>query len=64
MSAQAPREPRAGPAALAAQRGQLRPEVGAWVGVLSHPGNQLFTFTQGTVTRYSRNKTDDAKTER
>src|SRR5262245_24775608 len=24
--------------------------VGAWVGVLSHPGNQLFTFTQGTVT--------------
>lgn len=29
------------------------PAVGAWVGVLSHPGNQPFTFTQGTVTRYS-----------
>jgi serine protease Do len=39
-------------------------KVGAWVGVLSHPGNQLFTFTQGTVTRYCRNQTDDKKTER
>ena len=39
-------------------------KVGAWIGVLSHPGNQLFTFTQGTVTRYARNKSDDGKTER
>jgi S1-C subfamily serine protease/thiol-disulfide isomerase/thioredoxin len=30
------------------------PPVGAWVGVLSHPGNQPFTFTQGGVTRYAR----------
>jgi hypothetical protein len=29
--------------------------VGAWVGVLSHPGHQWFTFTQGHVTRYSKN---------
>jgi len=31
------------------------PIPGAWVGVLSHPGNQPFTFTQGQVTRYTRN---------
>ena len=30
-------------------------EIGAWVGLLSHPGNQPFTFTQGTVTRYTKN---------
>jgi S1-C subfamily serine protease len=30
-------------------------EVGSWVGVLSHPGHQWFTFTQGHVTRYTRN---------
>lgn len=28
--------------------------VGAWVAVLSHPGGQLFTFTQGHITRYAR----------
>ncbi len=30
-------------------------EIGAWVGLLSHPGNQPFTFTQGAVTRYAKN---------
>ncbi|MGL4421015.1 MAG: S1 family peptidase [Gemmataceae bacterium] len=29
--------------------------VGSWVGVLSHPGHQWFTYTQGTVTRYTKN---------
>lgn len=28
--------------------------VASWVGVLGHPGGQLFTFTQGFVTRFSR----------
>lgn len=37
--------------------------VGSWVGTLGHPGNNLFTFTQGHVTRYSKEKTD-AGTER
>ncbi|VTS04384.1 S1 family peptidase [Tuwongella immobilis] len=31
---------------------QSAPKPGAWVGLLSHPGNELFTFTQGHVTRY------------
>lgn len=30
--------------------------VGAWVATLGHPGNQLYTFTQGHVTRYSKEK--------
>lgn len=30
-------------------------KVGAWVGALSHPGGQFFTFTQGHVTRYTKN---------
>ena len=34
-----------------------------WVGVLSHPGNQFFTFTQGHVTRYTQN-TIDGKRQR
>ncbi len=29
-------------------------EVGARVAVLSHPGNQFYTFTQGHVTRYTQ----------
>jgi S1-C subfamily serine protease len=33
-------------------------KVGAWVAVLSHPGNQFFTFTQGHVTRYTQNSSD------
>jgi serine protease Do len=32
--------------------------VGAWVATLGHPGNQLFTFTQGHVTRYSKENTE------
>jgi hypothetical protein len=41
-------------------------EVGSWVGVLSHPGHQWFTFTQGHVTRYTKNfgDTPEAKGER
>lgn len=38
--------------------------VASWVGVLSHPGDHFFTFTQGHVTRYSKNVNDDGKTER
>ncbi len=30
-------------------------KVGAWVGALSHPGGQFFTFTQGHVSRYMKN---------
>jgi S1-C subfamily serine protease len=30
-------------------------DVGSWVGVLSHPGHQWFTFTQGHVSRYTKN---------
>ena len=33
----------------------LDEKVGAWIGVLGHPGNQFFTFTQGNVSRYARN---------
>src|SRR5205085_6642542 len=32
-------------------------EVGSWVGVLGHPSDHYFAFTQGHVTRYNRNKT-------
>lgn len=41
-------------------------EVGSWVGVLSHPGHQWFTFTQGHVTRYTKNfgGTPETKGER
>ncbi len=35
--------------------------VGAWVAVLSHPGNQFFTFTQGHVTRYTQNGTGESR---
>ncbi|MBX7105781.1 MAG: serine protease [Gemmataceae bacterium] len=35
--------------------------VGSWVGTLSHPGGQLFTFTQGHVTRYTREQQDGKK---
>jgi S1-C subfamily serine protease len=38
--------------------------VGAWVGVLGHPGDNYFVFTQGHVSRYSTNKNDDDKRER
>lgn len=39
-------------------------EVGSWVGVLSHPGDLFYVYTQGTVTRYSTNTNDDGKTEK
>lgn len=38
-------------------------KVGAWVGVLGHPGDRYYTFTQGHVSRYSTyTEDDDAKT--
>lgn len=40
------------------------PEVGAWVGVISHPADLFYMFTQGTVTRYSTNKNDDDRMEK
>ena len=33
--------------------------VGAWTGVLGHPGDRYFSFTQGHVTRYTKYKDDD-----
>ncbi len=39
-------------------------DVGSWVAALSHPGDLFYVFTQGTVTRYSTNKTDDGRRER
>ncbi len=38
--------------------------VGAWVGVISHPADLFYMYTQGTVTRYSTNKNDDDKVEK
>jgi serine protease Do len=40
------------------------PEIGSWVGVLSHPGDNYFVFTQGHVTRYSSIKNEDGILER
>lgn len=39
-------------------------EIGSWVGVLGHPGDNYFLFTQGHVTRYSTNKNDKGERER
>lgn len=39
-------------------------EIGSWVGVLGHPGDNYYVFTQGHVTRYSTNKTDDGQREK
>ncbi len=39
-------------------------EVGSWVGVISHPGDLFYVYTQGTVTRYSTNTNDDKKVEK
>jgi len=39
-------------------------EVGSWVGVLGHPGDNYFVYTQGQVTRYSTNKNNDGQRER
>lgn len=38
--------------------------VAAWVGVLSHPGDHFYLFTQGHVTRYSTSLNEDGKRER
>ncbi|WP_439622186.1 S1 family peptidase [Gemmata sp.] len=38
--------------------------VGSWVGVLSHPGDNFYLYTTGSVTRYSTNKNDEGKRER
>lgn len=39
-------------------------EVGSWVGVLSHPGDLFYVFTQGSVTRYSTYTNEDKKVEK
>lgn len=38
--------------------------IGSWVGVISHPADLFYMFTQGTVTRYSTNKNKDALVEK
>jgi hypothetical protein len=38
--------------------------VGSWVGVLGHPGDRYFTFTQGHVSRYTKQESDDGTHER
>lgn len=38
------------------------PAVGSWVGVLGHPGDRHFTFTQGSVSRF--NKYNDLETKK
>jgi S1-C subfamily serine protease len=40
---------------------EKQPRVGAWVGVLGHPGDRYFTFTQGAVSRYTQAKRDDKR---
>ena len=40
---------------------EKQPRVGAWVGVLGHPGDRYFTFTQGAVSRYTTAKRDDKR---
>jgi S1-C subfamily serine protease len=39
-------------------------EVGSWVGVISHPGDMFYFYTQGAVTRYSTNTNDDKQIEK
>ncbi len=39
-------------------------EIGSWVGVLGHPGDNFYVFTTGNVTRYSTNKNEDGKREK
>lgn len=40
------------------------PRVGAWVGVLGHPGDRYFTFTQGHVSRYTAQQPAGGPAER
>ncbi|MBN9120130.1 MAG: trypsin-like peptidase domain-containing protein [Planctomycetes bacterium] len=39
-------------------------EIGSWVGVVSHPADLFYMFTQGAVTRYSTNKNEDDRVEK
>ena len=39
-------------------------EIGSWVGLLGHPGDLFYVYTQGHVTRYSTNKNDNGKIEK
>src|SRR5262245_958539 len=39
-------------------------EVGSWVGLISHPGDLFYIYTQGHVTRYSTGKNEDGKREK
>ncbi|MFO0848955.1 MAG: serine protease [Gemmataceae bacterium] len=38
--------------------------VGAWVGVLGHPGDRYYTFTQGHVSRYTKQTREDKTVEK
>lgn len=38
--------------------------VGSWVGVVSHPADLFYMFTQGAVTRYSTNKNEAEQVEK
>jgi len=38
--------------------------IGAWVGVLGHPGDNFYVYTTGAISRYSTNKSEDDKRER
>ena len=40
------------------------PRVGAWVGVLGHPGDRYYTFTQGHVSRYEKLRPEAGPEER
>ena len=40
------------------------PRVGAWVGVLGHPGDRYYTFTQGTVSRFTKQPKADPAVRR
>jgi len=39
-------------------------DIGSWVGLISHPGDLFYVYTQGSVTRYSTNKNEDDKVEK
>jgi S1-C subfamily serine protease len=39
-------------------------EVGSWVGLIGHPGDLFYVYTQGAVTRYSTNTNDDKQVEK
>jgi S1-C subfamily serine protease len=39
-------------------------EVGSWVGLISHPGDLFYVYTQGTVSRYSTLKNEHDRREK